>query len=181
MLAPKTDLVVRIENEDAIILKCVEDYSGNWVRGLGRLFTGVECESLNFPDSLGPLYLETTSLWGDPFVDLSMIDEGSLAGRHGSTDSLDSAVSGPSSSSYSSSKHMSVAAGIPIPKTENGPRFSAMVSGSPGALLTGGGLLTSASNSPTHHGAPALSNAIIKSGMLDKEVRSLFLSIQSLV
>lgn len=168
MLAPKTDLVVRIENEDAIILKCVEDYSGNWVRGLGRLFTGVECESLGFPDSLGPLYLEATSLLGHPFVDLSARDKSSLAGSHCSTDSLDSALSGTSSSSYSSSKHVSIAGGIPIPKADNGPRFGAMISGSPG-----GSFLISGSNSPTHPGAPTLTNSVIKSGILDKEVNCL--------
>lgn len=66
-LAPLTDIVARIWNENAIQLKCVEDYSGNWFRGLGRLFNAVETEELKFPHSLSTLYLEKTSLRGEPF------------------------------------------------------------------------------------------------------------------
>jgi hypothetical protein len=68
MLAPYTDIVARIWNENTILLKCVEDYSGNWYRGLGRLFNGVETEELKFPHSLGTLYLEKTSFIGTPFA-----------------------------------------------------------------------------------------------------------------
>lgn len=66
-LAPLTDIVARIWNENRIELKSVEDYSGNWYRGLGRLFTNIEIEELKFPHSLGTLYLEKTSLLGAPF------------------------------------------------------------------------------------------------------------------
>jgi hypothetical protein len=43
-----------------------------------------------------------------------------------------------------------------------------MISGSPG-----GSFLISGSNSPTHPGAPTLTNSVIKSGILDKEVNCL--------
>lgn len=66
-LAPYTDIVARIWNENAIQLKCVEDYSGNWYRGLGRLFNAVETDELKFPHSLSTLYLEKTSFLGTPF------------------------------------------------------------------------------------------------------------------
>lgn len=171
MLAPKTDLVVRIENEDAIILKCVEDYSGNWVRGLGRLFSGVECESLKFPDSLGPLYLEITSLWGHPFVEHSACEESSLAGHRCSTDSLDSMASGLSAS-YPSSKATSAAISIPSSKTDGAPMFGTIISGSPGAHLLSCSLHTVGSGSPmiTSPNKDPNSGAVIKSGLLDKEV-----------
>jgi hypothetical protein len=78
-LAPLTDIVARIWNENRIELKSVEDYSGNWDRGLGRLFTNIEIEELKFPHSLGTLYLEKTSFLGAAFV--SILDR-SRVDRH---------------------------------------------------------------------------------------------------
>lgn len=66
LLAPKTDLVVRIINESSIILKCVEDHSGNWYRGLHKHFGVISHQHPHFPDWLGPLYFEDTSLVGYP-------------------------------------------------------------------------------------------------------------------
>ena len=36
ILASQSDLVIRIVNESNIVLKSVEDYSGNWQAGLRR-------------------------------------------------------------------------------------------------------------------------------------------------
>ena len=66
-LAPKTDLVVRIMNEDSIVLKSVEDHSGNWARGLGQIFSGVKGRQLTFPDALESIFLDKTSLVGNSF------------------------------------------------------------------------------------------------------------------
>jgi hypothetical protein len=66
LLAPKTDLVIRIINETSIILKCVEDHSGNWYRGLHKHFGVISHQHPHFPDWLGPLYFEDTSLVGYP-------------------------------------------------------------------------------------------------------------------
>jgi hypothetical protein len=67
LLAPKTDLVVRIVNETSILLKCVEDHSGNWYRGLHKHFGVISHQHPNFPEWLGPLHFENTSLVGYPF------------------------------------------------------------------------------------------------------------------
>lgn len=66
LLAPKTDLVIRIINESSIVLKCVEDHSGNWYRGLHKHFGVISHQHPHFPDWLGPLYFEDTSLVGYP-------------------------------------------------------------------------------------------------------------------
>jgi hypothetical protein len=68
ILAEKTDLVVRIWNEDTIILKSVEDHSGNWFRGLEPHFQCIAKPKLDFPLSLGPVYYENTSLVGHAFL-----------------------------------------------------------------------------------------------------------------
>jgi hypothetical protein len=67
ILAPKTDLVVRIWNGKTIILQAVEDHSGNWHRALGKHFGTIAEQPLKFPYSLGPLYLELTSFQGNMF------------------------------------------------------------------------------------------------------------------
>jgi hypothetical protein len=58
--------VIRIINETSIILKCVEDHSGNWYRGLHKHFGVISHQHPHFPDWLGPLYFEDTSLVGYP-------------------------------------------------------------------------------------------------------------------
>mmetsp|Transcript_18 Transcript_18/g.36 ORF Transcript_18/g.36 Transcript_18/m.36 type:complete len:750 (+) Transcript_18:51-2300(+) len=70
LLAPKTDLVVRITNESAITLTSVEDYSGNWYRGLQKHFGVISKQHPDFPFWLGPLYFENTSLVGRPFIEI---------------------------------------------------------------------------------------------------------------
>lgn len=59
--------MVRIVNETSIILKCVEDHSGNWYRGLHKHFGVISHQHPHFPEWLGPLYFENTSLVGYPF------------------------------------------------------------------------------------------------------------------
>lgn len=71
LLAPKTDLVVRIVNEEAIELKSVEDHSGNWYRGLQKHFGSIAYQRPPFPEWLGPLYLEPTSIVGNCMDDNS--------------------------------------------------------------------------------------------------------------
>jgi hypothetical protein len=68
MLAPLSDLVIRIENEAHIRLVSVEDYSGNWRRGLESHFGSIQRASLTFPEALGPLYLEHTAFRNHPFI-----------------------------------------------------------------------------------------------------------------
>mmetsp|Transcript_2746 Transcript_2746/g.4127 ORF Transcript_2746/g.4127 Transcript_2746/m.4127 type:complete len:779 (+) Transcript_2746:248-2584(+) len=80
ILAPLTDLVVRISNENSITLKSVEDYSGNWHRGLGRHFGHISHQPKLFPESLGPLYMEKTSLMGTPFME-SFLPPGSCKSK----------------------------------------------------------------------------------------------------
>ncbi len=55
---------------------------GDWMRGLGRLFSGTQLEQRKFPDSLGPIYLERTSLVGEPFIVLNDQHKGSSNIHH---------------------------------------------------------------------------------------------------
>lgn len=71
MLAHKTDLIVRIWNENSIILKSVEDHSGNWFRGLDRHFGCLAKQNPDFPFSLSPIYYEITSLVNVPFISVT--------------------------------------------------------------------------------------------------------------
>ena len=50
LLAPKTDLVIRIRNEATIKLTCVEDYSGNWHNGMGAIYSQQWCYICFFID-----------------------------------------------------------------------------------------------------------------------------------
>ena len=57
------DLVVRILNEtENIVLRSVEDYSGNWHRGIEKHFGVIGFQHPTFPEWLGPFYFEHTSL-----------------------------------------------------------------------------------------------------------------------
>uniref|UniRef100_A0A0G4GWW6 EF-hand domain-containing protein n=1 Tax=Chromera velia CCMP2878 TaxID=1169474 RepID=A0A0G4GWW6_9ALVE len=61
ILASRTDLVIRICNNETIKLLSVEDHSGNWQRGVGRHFSQLQ-QPEEFPSALPTQYVMRTSL-----------------------------------------------------------------------------------------------------------------------